>query len=436
MVKKKATLLPADAGRLLAALPAPFAALLARIAALAQARQEALWLVGGVVRDIVLGLPLTRDLDVSLEGDAVALAEELAAALGGHVSARHQAFGTASVLLALSGEADREPSGLVLDLASTRSERYPQPAALPVVQPADIRRDLGRRDFTVNAMALEVPPPGTDAASARFLDPFAGLRDLQAGKLRVLHAASFQDDPTRILRGLRLAVRLGAAFEPHTRALLAATLEGGLLEQVGPDRLRTELCLALEEPDPLAVLQEADALGILAHIFPPLRAAPAAHAGAEISTHAEPLVRAGLLTYELSEADRAAFAERYRLPREAASLLQDVGSLRARRDALQQPGLRNSQLDDLLRPFGKLALDVVRYAETGPARAAITHYLDNLRDRAPLLDGHALQRLGVPPGPQLGALLRGLRAARLDGLLHTRADEEAWVLQQRASRES
>lgn len=432
-MKKKVTIPSPDGGRLLAALPAPFAALLARIAALAQARQAALWLVGGVVRDMVLGLPLTRDLDLSVEGDAVALAEELAAALGGRVSARHQAFGTASVLLALPGAGDSEPSALVLDLASTRSERYPQPGALPVVQPADIRRDLARRDFTVNAMALEVPPPGADAASVRFLDPFAGLRDLEAGWLRVLHAASFQDDPTRMVRGLRLAVRLGASFEPHTRALLAAALDGGLLERVGPDRLRTELCLALEEPDPLAVLQEADALGILAHIFPPLRAAPAPHAEQALAAHAEPLVCAGLLTYELSEAERAALAERYRLPREASGLLQDVSRLRARRDALQQPGLRNSQLDDLLRPFGKLALDVVRYAETGPVGAVITHYLDNLRDSAPLLDGHALQRLGVPPGPQLGALLRGLRAARLDGLLQTRADEEAWVMQQRAS---
>ncbi len=246
------------------ALPIALRHLLAQAAATAQAQSAAVWLVGGVVRDLLLGVPATHDLDLAIEGDAVALAHTLAAHLGGRVAAQHEAFGTATVVV------ERESAVLSLDLARTRTEYYPAPAALPVVHPASIRQDLFRRDFSINAMALELRSVQGRLAEGPLLDPAGGAADLRAGILRVLHERSFVDDPTRILRGLRLLVRLGMSFDQHSQALLDTALEGGSLEATSPDRVRSELCLALEEPHPAAVLQQANALHITPHIFAPL----------------------------------------------------------------------------------------------------------------------------------------------------------------------
>jgi tRNA nucleotidyltransferase (CCA-adding enzyme) len=324
-----------------------------------------------------------------------------------------------------------EPAGPVtLDLARTRIEHYPHPAALPVVEPAPIEQDLKRRDFAVNALALEVQALHSQPHGGRLLDPFAGHDDLKRGLLRVLHDHSFEDDPTRMLRGLRLAVRLGFYFEPHTLALLNAALRDGMLEATTPERIRTELCLALEEPHPGAVLDRAQEMGMLPHIFAPLQQVPPLQRAQAADPHLSPQLRAGLLTYELAVPERDAFIAHYRLSNEMARLLRDVGRLRLLLPELHQSGLRNSQIDHLLRPFVVAALQVVRIAEGGDTGARIERYIRDLRDVAPLLDGHALKQMGIAPGPQMGALLAELRAARLDGLVATRADEEAWVRQQ------
>jgi tRNA nucleotidyltransferase (CCA-adding enzyme) len=419
---------------LLSGLSQPLQALLVRAAALAQVQQVTLWLVGGVVRDLLLEQPIERDLDLMVEGDAVAFGRMLAADLEGTVSAAHRAFGTATVILEkFHAEAMAHP--LALDLARTRVEQYPQPAALPVVQPAGIDQDLRRRDFSINAIALPVRTVDGHLAPTTLLDPFEGRQDLAAGRLRVLHDVSFDDDPTRILRGLRLAARLGFHLEPHTQTLLAGALTRGRLEATSPDRIRTELCLALAEPQPEEVLRLADAWRVTPHIFAPLHwsaalAARCVRARAAEATSLNPLHYAGLLTYDLTAEERNDLAVRYRLPGDAARLLRELNALQAIRDQLTH-NLRNSELDHLLRPFGVVTLEVVRVAEPSPIPEVITHYLVHLQPAMQLLDGHALRRLGILPGPQLGQILRELRAARLDGLIATRADEEAWAMQRR-----
>lgn len=442
--------IPAPDANLLAGLRAPWSALLAHVARVAHAQGVALWLVGGVVRDLLLGLPIARDLDLAVEGDTVALAQTLATELGGRVIAAHAAFGTATVVLntALTSAATET---LYLDLAQTRVETYPHPAALPVVQPADIMQDLFRRDFSINAMALALHPADAGLKPAELLDPCGGWHDLAAGIVRVLYDRSFDEDPTRILRGVRLASRLGLQLDPQTHNLLAAALAQGRLEATTPDRIRTELCLALAEPFPADVLRLADAWHITPHIFAPLRwsaalAARCARARACLQTGGDngdtyqtqretenvernpQLLYAGLLTYDLTATECADLAARYRLPGAAARVLREVQELKLFLNRLSAPGLRNSELDRLLRAYGAIALHVVRCAETSPASDTIAHYLTNLRGVTPLLNGHALQQLGATPGPQLGQLLSELRAARLDGVLVTRDDEENWVV--------
>jgi tRNA nucleotidyltransferase (CCA-adding enzyme) len=193
--------------------------------------EPGVWVVGGAVRDLLLGRE-PRELDLVVEGDALEVAHRAAERAGGELTV-HQRFGTATV----------EAGGLVFDLASARRERYPAPGALPEVEPgATIAEDLARRDFTVNAIAVAVADGRVEAV------PHA-REDLEAGLLRVLHDRSFADDPTRVLRLARYAARLGFTAEPHTAALAERADMAG----VSGDRMGAELRLLLEEPQPAAL---------------------------------------------------------------------------------------------------------------------------------------------------------------------------------------
>src|SRR5947208_1986689 len=193
---------------------------------------EGVYLVGGTVRDILLG-ERSFDVDIAVEGDAIALAQALADALGGRVRA-HEKFGTAVVLY---GDDER------VDVVTARTEFYDAPAALPTVEHASIREDLFRRDFTINAMAVSLK--GADLG--RLVDPFGGRRDLEARTIRVLHNLSFIDDPTRIFRAIRYENRYGFRMDEHTLRLARGTIEMGLVGDLSSARLRDELEALLEE---------------------------------------------------------------------------------------------------------------------------------------------------------------------------------------------
>jgi tRNA nucleotidyltransferase (CCA-adding enzyme) len=188
-----------------------------------EAAQEPVFLVGGSVRDLLLGHP-RADVDLVVEGDAAALAARL-----GGAAAEHERFGTVKV----------EVGGHEVDIASARTETYPQPGALPEVAPAaGIEADLRRRDFTINALAIPL------AGEPRLIDPFGGREDLEAGLLRVLHERSFEDDPTRAVRAARYGSRFGFALEPETYELLRRAD----LATVSADRRRAELVRLAAEP--------------------------------------------------------------------------------------------------------------------------------------------------------------------------------------------
>lgn len=185
------------------------------LASVREAALEPVYVVGGAVRDLLLGRGRT-DLDLVVEGDAFALATRL-----GAEPLAHERFGTAKVRL----------DGHEIDIAAARSETYAAPGTLPEVAPASLADDLGRRDFSINAMAIQLAGP------AELIDPHGGRADLDAGLLRVLHPASFVDDPTRALRAARYAARLGLSLDPETEALLRATDLG----TISDDRRRAEL---------------------------------------------------------------------------------------------------------------------------------------------------------------------------------------------------
>ena len=202
------------------------------VAALGE-RAGGVYLVGGTVRDILLG-EQSFDVDIAVEGDAIEVARGLAERLGGRVTP-HEKFGTAVVQY---GEGAR------LDVVTTRTEFYDAPGALPAVERASLREDLFRRDFTVNAMAASLAP----ADFGRLLDPFGGRSDLDARLLRVLHNLSFVDDPTRIFRAIRYEARYGLRLEEHSARLARACIELGLVGELSSARLRDELQALLDDP--------------------------------------------------------------------------------------------------------------------------------------------------------------------------------------------
>jgi len=188
------------------------------------------FLVGGPVRDLLLGRHVV-DIDIALENDSSVLARALAKRLNARVRSFPQ-FMTYKVT------ADSLPE---IDIATARKERYPKPGALPSVQAGKLRDDLLRRDFAINAMALDV-------ISGELHDPADGKSDLDGKRVRVLHDASFVDDPTRIFRAIRLATRLGFRIEPHTKDLMRQAIDGGALSTVAKERIWRELFLAMDEP--------------------------------------------------------------------------------------------------------------------------------------------------------------------------------------------
>src|SRR5215218_7763484 len=203
----------------------------AEIVLAAVAQEPRAYVVGGAVRDALLGR-VPRELDLVVEGDAVAVARRAAERVGGALTV-HDRFGTATVLA----------DGYAFDFAAARRERYAAPGALPEVElGASIEEDLARRDFTVNAIAVAV-------VDGRVASVPHAEADLRAGLLRVLHDASFADDPTRLLRLARYSARLGFEAEPHTAALAAAAGFDG----VSGERLGAELRLLLQEPQPAAL---------------------------------------------------------------------------------------------------------------------------------------------------------------------------------------
>ena len=369
------------------------------------------YLVGGPVRDLLLGREVV-DLDLMVAGDGIAFAHALAERLGGAVAGESR-FGTAKV----------EAAGVAIDVASARRERYERPGALPSVEPGSVNDDLARRDFTVNAMAVAL----REREFGLLLDPCGGQKDMDARLLRSLHAASFQDDATRMLRGVRYAVRLEFAFEPGTAALVRSG--AGYLGSISGDRLRNELYRMLGEPDPAACLRLAGELGLLRAMHSALadhnaiagNAAKASVAGSEAAM-------AAAIAWGLSPEEAKSLASRLRLRAADAAVMEDVARFTELRLTLAREGLRPSEAVRLLDGQSAEALQVAAaLADNAPVGRLVRTYLEEWRYAQPLLTGDDLRRLGVAPSPRLGEMLRGLRDARLDGEVSTREDEVGWV---------
>jgi tRNA nucleotidyltransferase (CCA-adding enzyme) len=405
---------------LTAGLPEDVGILIHAAGTVASKKGYSLYVVGGFVRDLLLGKP-NLDIDLVVVGNAIALAYAMEKRFGGRVEA-HQRFGTAKWLL------DGSPftSLTSLDFVSARREVYANPGSLPQVEPGAIREDLARRDFTINALAICLD----DGRFGQLLNYFGGLADLRGGSIRVLHDQSFVDDPTRILRAVRYEQRLGFTIEPRTleQARGAVTL----LARVSGERIANELFLTFAEQFPETALLSLGSLGALRAIHPALEhTGLAAQRFARLREQAgqpSALDYLGALNFDLSAADADAVAARLSLSKAETEFLVQVSRLRSAQEALRSTDLP-SQVVALLEPFAEPALRVAELlAESLDVQQKIARFRAEWRAVRPLTGGDRLRELGISAGPIYKQILRALRAGRLDGSIASQAEEERVAL--------
>ena len=366
------------------------------------------YLVGGAVRDLLRGADAV-DLDVTMEGDAVAAARTIAERLGG-TAAEHDRFGTATVAA----------PPLTVDLATTRRESYAQPGALPDVEPAPLADDLVRRDFTVNAMAAGLS--GDDLGVLH--DPHGGRQDLEARVIRVLHERSFLDDPTRLLRAIRYEARLGGTLDPRTEELAREAIAAGAMRTVSGKRLRDELLDLLREDEMPAAIRRLCQLRLDRALYPNFlcnadRAASAALGAGQVGADRALSVLASLIAPDADALhpwlDRMAFP---RHERECVARAALTGPHLAH---TLDPGMRSSELYDLLHlePLEALAVALAWGAPGEP----VLRYVGDLRGARLEVTGDDLVAAGVPESPALGQALSETLRRKLDGEVSGREAE-------------
>jgi tRNA nucleotidyltransferase (CCA-adding enzyme) len=371
---------------------------------------SSVWLVGGPVRDLLLRRPVL-DVDLLVSRRLTEIARALAPQLGGSARLRPR-FLTATV----------EAEGWRIDLAQARRERYPRPGALPIVEPAPVLEDLARRDFSINAMALRID------ATPELLDPFDGRRDLARRQLRSLHAASFLDDPTRLLRASRYAARLNFAIERTTRRRLREALAAGALDAVSGERIGHELDRLIQERDPAAAARHASRCDLLAAIAPGwrlsargarglVRLAAARETPPWPGASAPELVRAcGLPLLLLGAPPRVRERAVDRLGlrgRRASRIGADLAAVSRLERALARP-LSDGRLDAQLGGADPTVLLLLYCAASAAVVRRAQRYVVELRGRPSPLDGRRAERLGFR-GPAIGAAIRAARHRALDG---------------------
>ncbi len=372
-------------------------------------------LVGGAVRDLIVGHE-PRELDLVVENEL----EPVILALAGE-RRQFERFGTATI----------RRDGFVYDVARARGETYEHPGALPTVAPADLATDLRRRDFTVNAIALGL----YGSARGGLMAAEHAFEDLGVGQLRVMHPASFLDDPTRLLRLTRYASRLGFQVESATLRLARAAVASGALQTVSGNRLGAELRLAAGEADPVGALAALGELAIDAALAPgfglsePELARRALELLPEDGDRAGLVIAAAALGMEPSDLDqmlaRLAFSAPGRETIRAAAV-------RARSLA---DGLATASTGSALAgavgtaPAEAVALAGALAAQRSEAgERAARRWLDELRLVSLEIDGADLLAAGVARGPAVGAGLRAALAAKLDGRARGREAELAEAL--------
>ncbi len=383
------------------------------------------YLVGGSVRDLLRGEE-NLDLDIVIEGDGIQFARTIGERL--HAKVRtHQKFGTAQIFL----------NTFKLDVATARTEYYESPAALPKVETSSIKKDLYRRDFTINTLAVKLNPKDF----GMLIDFFGGQRDLREKTIRVLHNLSFVEDPTRAFRAVRFSERFGFKISKHTENLIKSTIEMNLFDRLSGPRLYEELLLSFQETDPIRTIKRISDFGLLKVICPNLVFSEGLESTLR-SMH-ETLTWFNLLFLEekadpgvlylmallssLQEEDLKATMERLSpSPRVKDLIIHGIASAR---ELLKKLPVRDPA--EIYRLLHVQKLEVVLFSmalsRDRQKQKTISRYLTELRNIKPVLTGDDLKKMGIPPGPIYSRLLRELLEEKIRGRIKSREDEEQFI---------
>jgi len=393
--------------------------------------------VGGFVRDLLLQ-NRNLDLDIVVEGDGITFARKLAKRFGGQVKA-HERFFTAMILLP-----EQIFNGLKIDVATARLEYYDYPAALPTVELSSIKLDLYRRDFTINAMAIQLNP----ARFGTLFDFFNCQNDLKGKTIRVLHNLSFVEDPTRIFRAIRLEQRMEFRIDAHTCRLIQSAVKMQLFGKAGDPRFFSELQLIFAEENPLPAINRLAEFKLFQFLWPELKPNLKidrrfnhilTQAGQALSwfhllylDEPAPAWQVYLLAImgRSKAAELSAFCLRFSLPARTCNILlrQKLAADRISHILYRRTTISRSALYWLLQELTNIGLlYLMAIARKNEIKKNVSLYVTDLRKIRTELTGTDLKGMGYPPGPGFKAMLHELRSARLDGIIHSRQEEEGFI---------
>jgi len=383
------------------------------------------YLVGGSVRDLLRGEE-NLDIDIVIEGDGISFARAFGEKLNAKVRS-HQKFGTAQVIT------DR----LKLDVATARLEYYELPAALPKVETSSIKKDLYRRDFTINTLAIKLNP----REFGFLMDFFGGQRDLREKTIRVLHNLSFIEDPTRAFRAIRFSERFGFKISRHTENLIKSAVDMNLFDRLSGSRLYEELLLSFNETEPVSTLKRLSDFGLLKVIHPKLIFNEELEATLksmrdtlswfnllflEEKTDNGILYLMALLSGLKEEEVKAALERLSPSPKVKDMIIKGISQARGvlRKLPVDDP----AEIYDLLKGLGlETVLFSMAVSKDRQKQKVISHYLTDLRKIKTILKGDDLKKMGIQPGPVYSKILKELLKEKLRGHLKSREDEERFV---------
>lgn len=388
------------------------------------------YLVGGAVRDLLLR-NYNLDIDVVVEGDGILFARALAESYVNCRVRSHEKFGTAVMLF---------ENGFKMDVATARHEYYESPGALPQVEISSIKRDLYRRDFTMNTLAVSLNP----MRWGYLIDFFGGVRDIKDRALRVLHNLAFVEDPTRILRAIRFASRFNFNISKHTLALIKGALKMKIFDRVEGKRILNELVHILDERNPTPAIGQMSTLGVLAGLCPGLifnqKISDLVDAVSGVLSWWKYLfltektqawkVYFMALTNSLDDRAIESFAQRLSVPSPTAKeFTKERRELRWILNLLDRGKL--SKPSEIFSVLSKLSMESLLFmmAKAGrePIRRAISEFIITMRHVRPMMTGRDLKEMGYEPGPIFSSILNSLRGARLDGFVKNLDDEKKFV---------
>jgi tRNA nucleotidyltransferase (CCA-adding enzyme) len=386
------------------------------------------YLVGGTARDLLRG-EANLDIDIVIEGDGIRFARALAELLGGRVKI-HKYFKTASVIT----------DSIKLDIATSRTEYYEHPGALPIVEASSIKKDLYRRDFTINTLAVRLSP----SAFGELLDFFGGRGDIKEKTIKVLHSLSFIEDPTRAFRSVRFSERFGYKITRHTQRLIKTAVSMNVFSRVSGQRLWEEFKLLLLETEPYRALVRLEELDLLKTIHPELKVSKALY-NTMYSLH-EVLTWFRLLFLDenvdkgqvyflgilegLKTEHQNEVLKRLLFPQGTAG--KYLHAIKEAKNALYQlqQSIKPSAIFHTLKPLNiETILLCMGLSQNQDIKRKISLYLTELRKIKCSLKGKDLQQMGLTTGPLIGRLLKAVFEARLDSVIKSKEEEIAFVEQ-------